>query len=81
MRAEFGKRGFEVAGVIIDRHVGAELAAELHFFVAAGGGDDFSADGPGHLNHGRSDAARAAVDEHFFAHLQIGDAEAAPDAR
>ena len=61
--AEFFQRGFEIVGLVVDGHVCADLAAELHFLIAAGGGEDSCADGPGHLHHGRTDAARAAVYE------------------
>ena len=75
--AEFLDRGAQIAALVVDGRRGAELLADLQFLVAAGGGEDSRADGPGHLNDAGADSARAAVNEDVFAHLQIRQAEAA----
>ena len=76
-------RAGDVLLLVVDRCVGAEFAAQFHFFVAAGRGDHAGTDRLGHLHDHRADAAGAAVDEQRFAGLQLGvahEAEVGGDA-
>ena len=74
-RAELIERRVEIVGLVADRDAGPELAADLHFLFRTGRRQNAGADGAGHLDHARSDSARAAVDEHALAGLQLGLAE------
>ena len=71
------ERLVDVARPVVHHHVGAQLAADLDFFVVAGRGHDAGADGPRHLHDARADPARTAVHEDLLAHLQLGVAEQA----
>src|SRR4029077_722863 len=59
-------------GLVIDEMVGAELLGFLKFFVAAGSGDDASAEEFGDLYGGRADPAARPEDQHVFTRLQFG---------
>ena len=60
----------EVLVAVVDRDVGAELAAELELALRAGGGEDPRAAAVRELDRHRADAARPAVDEQLLARLQ-----------
>ena len=79
--SDFLQLGLDGLRFIVDDLVRAELAAELDFFVAAGGGDDAGADGPGHLNNSRADAATGAIDKNGFVFLQFRLASQAETGR
>ena len=60
----------EVVGAVVDRELGAELAAQRDLVVAAGGRDHACTGGPAELDRGGADAARARVHEEPLA---LGD--------
>ena len=66
-----------VLGRVVDRHVGAELQAQLLLGVGANGGDHAGAEVLGQLDGRRSRSAGGGVDEDGLAGLQVGPVDQA----
>ena len=68
-------RGDEILGLVVDRDVGAELAAGVAFLRRAGRHDHAGAEILGELDRGGADARRAAMHEQGLARLEAAALE------
>ena len=64
--------GREVLTAIVDAGLGAEIEADLHALVGAGGRDHFAAEIARRLHAGTAEAAGRAHHQHPFARLELG---------